>query len=276
VICAVFLWTASASVLAGVVAVLLSLVYALVRDRQHLQEIQAESRRGANHDEGGVLSPPPSPRAGGKGRLRRGEHLPARELLETSWGVPTEVAVELGGIVELVLESFVMHWYRSISDDGDFPNDLRYALSHVIGELLSRLRSRLHLLAFLVDKGMLAIQLHLHWYQAMRSLAVNRNPGVFPPEGEARGHLLTEQQYRCLLREFQLSRRFHSGVFNVERYQRSVRTEAGGGGGRKGGRTMEEGGGAVEGAGGAGEVKEKEACPLVQLMFMKVRRGAER
>lgn len=74
------------------------------------------------------------------------------DILTSCFSLPNEVAVEVGGIVELILQSFVHTWYQWISDDPQLPDDIRQSLAYAFGTLLSLMRTRLHLLSFVGDK----------------------------------------------------------------------------------------------------------------------------
>lgn len=278
VVFAGLIWTATAPSLCLLCIVLVIVLFALAKDRQHLIESQAASgcthkhqapsaANASNRSTNGTGNNPDKPfRSLGPGSS-------AREVLEQEWGVPQEVAVELGGVVELTLDSFISPWYTYISEDVEVPHDIRLAICQAIGSLVGRLRSRLHLLSFAVDKGLLAVQLHLRWYSQVRRAAAERNPKVFavaPPLSD--GLLLTEEQQRCLLEEFSRSKRLHGGLFSSERWRRLQ--QAKGAGSKKKQQQQQPQPASGDGAGKAGEGQKRrqgsgageDVLPLASLM----------
>ena len=43
-----------------------------------------------------------------------------REILEKSWLIPTEVAMELNNFIEIIMSNFIFEWYHSVSFDTIF------------------------------------------------------------------------------------------------------------------------------------------------------------
>jgi len=219
-----FLWTSSSPFLATVVAILIGIIY-LQYKHGYGSLISVTKQRQEGLPEEGHYT-------GANFRdLKTGRRQqPSHELLEESFSIPCDMAVELGEMVELSIKAFVNSWYQYMSDDTQLPEDIRQSLTYALGSLFSRLRS-LHVLSFAADKVLLAIQLHLHWYFKMKALAIQHNPKVF--SSTTTSGTLTDEQYRCLLKEFQDAEVYHEGVFDTVRamrrqnYQYAMKTPGG-------------------------------------------------
>lgn len=83
------------------------------------------------------VPPPPAP---SKTSIKVKKAMGARELFEAQHLIPSEIAVELGVIVDLTIETWISSWYKWISNDPELTNDVTSYLCHIIGELGKRRR----------------------------------------------------------------------------------------------------------------------------------------
>ena len=101
-----------------------------------------------------------TPDLNSKTRLRPALHL------QQIWGLPECLSVEFERLIELIVKDFVSYWWQTISFNTDFPSDVSFLLTDLIGAIYARVeKTSFNTIMSLVEECLQLLENHLEWFR---------------------------------------------------------------------------------------------------------------
>ncbi|GBG27806.1 Sorting nexin-14 [Hondaea fermentalgiana] len=154
--------------------------------------------------------------------------LSTADMISIRWDLPLNVSLELGIFADLIVRDFILFWYNeSISEEPQFPDDVRSVLQSVFGRLGDRILS-INLPMFLLCDISYVLRHHLRWFSELKKRARKR----CHPESEFDA-IAQEDRNKLVMEEFRRAGHLHpacsiTGESNDPRtmsYVRSITSE---------------------------------------------------
>ena len=81
----------------------------------------------------------------------------------------TLLAQDLGQLLDNIMEMYVLPWYGKISEDANFPNELRAVLARALGDVCSRMLDQVNLVSLILDGCLDALTRQIKAHGVMRA-----------------------------------------------------------------------------------------------------------